>query len=224
MFAWLMVVVTACGAKQAGGRREPPASWIEGRWVAADGSVEHWSRVGPHLLGVGLRPDGFETMVITSSGDETKFVAFPGGARGVQFALRDTKTSAVIFSNPAHDFPKNIAYARSGAALTAKISGGGSEVAFSWSLRSANSNDTTQPIESLPQEFDSARVHWLDRELNKTSEHPQRLQLEACQVVARGTAFQFVYATLQCPAIAVAAVWRVEAQRAQLVSVVGLPL
>lgn len=223
--AWLMVTTVGCGAARMSNSNHPQMQWLEGRWVAQDGSSEHWTRVGSHLLGVGLRPGSFETMLIVDLRVGTKFVAFPEGTGGFEFPLRHAEASAVTFSNPDHDFPKYIAYWRDGAGLSARISGGGPDVGFSWPLRDDAS--TVHPtvreeeVTRLLERPDRARVHWLDKELREVQVAPE-LPLQGCRIASNGNAFEFAYATVDCPKVALALLWRQDGDVRRLLSAVGL--
>jgi hypothetical protein len=111
-------------------------AWLAGHWCGVGshaGSEELWlTPARGELLGLSrsLR-DGemsaFEYLRIVHDDDQTYYVAQPGGRPPTRFALSDAGAQWVRFDNPAHDFPQRIEYRREGEALTATISGPGSD-------------------------------------------------------------------------------------------------
>ncbi|MCK6546773.1 nuclear transport factor 2 family protein [Myxococcota bacterium] len=95
-------------------------SWLVGRWTSPSGLVEEtWTAAGDVLIGVSfeMAPEtrttrSFELMIIRRDKDGLVFAAMPGGAPETVFRAAELTESAVTFSNPAHDFPKHVRYAR----------------------------------------------------------------------------------------------------------------
>ena len=106
--------------------------WMSGRWVS-QGQEEHWSK--PHsasMLGYHRdTKDGktifFEFLRIEESSKGIIYWASPSGGPAVPFYLSSMGKHRVTFSNPDHDFPKEIHYSRRRNKLRARISDGKSK-------------------------------------------------------------------------------------------------
>ncbi len=102
--------------------------WLLGRWERTQG-IEHWTPARDVLFGVGFTvKDGstgfFEVLLIEAGEGGVQYVAFPAGQNEVAFALAQNLGKAASFTNPQHDFPKVIRYARVGKdGLSAQVSG-----------------------------------------------------------------------------------------------------
>lgn len=108
-----------------------PLAWWLGDWET-DLGTEHWIAADGAVYGIALQRDGaFEVMIIddgegTAPADGVlRFVAMPNGERSVEFRVKELGTSGVTFENPEHDFPKAIAYERTGDELKATLSAEG---------------------------------------------------------------------------------------------------
>jgi hypothetical protein len=115
---------------------EPVAiGWLAGHWCGAQDSSrieELWLERGGHLLNLSTTMrDGalvsFEYARIEARAGGVVFVAQPGGAPPVEFALVDWDDRRVVFANPAHDFPQRVSYWRDDAGLHAQIAGPGED-------------------------------------------------------------------------------------------------
>lgn len=124
--------------------------WLLGDWSYADGSgVEHWVAIGGVLYGVAFvrgddGADRYEVMIVDDADGrdggppdgKLRLYAMPGGAAPVEFAHDRGATAdltTAVFTNPAHDFPTSIVYARTDAiSLQATLggTGGGSVIAM----------------------------------------------------------------------------------------------
>jgi hypothetical protein len=139
--AMLAPLAMAAATAQAQGER-PPAratiadvAWLEDVWTLEDPSVnieERWMPpAGGAMLGVsrtikGDRMVAFEYLRIVERGDGLVYVAQPNGRPPTEFVLTAVGPRAATFENPAHDFPKVIAYTlREDGTLEARISDGG---------------------------------------------------------------------------------------------------
>ena len=108
--------------------------WMTGCWAGASGASrahERWSAVdATTMIGVShtlrdSRLTAFEFLRIEVRPDALVYVAQPGGRPPTEFRATSVADGAVVFENPAHDFPKRIGYERSGlTGLTAWIDGG----------------------------------------------------------------------------------------------------
>ena len=111
---------------------EVDLSWIAGDWRLCEPDrviEERW--MGPRGdLFVGANHSfekgraSFEFMRIARDKDGWAYLASPGGrSPPTVFRLIDARGTSAVFANPDHDFPKRVAYAREGDALTARIEG-----------------------------------------------------------------------------------------------------
>jgi hypothetical protein len=142
--AALLAMAVSCAAPA--GAQQPQASasagpaqlqWLTGCWAGAAGAEtveENWMplRAGT-LVGAGRatrndRTTSVELMVIRMRGDTLAFHAFPVGQGPAVFPAESVSDSAVVFANPAHDFPQRISYRRVGGdSLVARIEGPGDD-------------------------------------------------------------------------------------------------
>ena len=116
-------------------------AWLLGDWERvglAEGRRGHerWRVDGGRYSGVGRTLEGTrvlfeETLRIELVDDELVYVAeVAGNARPVRFRCIEQSSGKVVFENPAHDFPKRIAYAVDGDRLEVRISGDSHERVF----------------------------------------------------------------------------------------------
>jgi hypothetical protein len=128
------------GAQQSEARSTgAPAQvqWLTGCWAGAAGAdtfEEHWmplragTLVGTGRATRGERTTSIELMVIRMRGDTLAFHAFPVGQEPAVFPAESVSDSAVVFANPAHDFPQRISYRRVGGdSLVARVEGPGDD-------------------------------------------------------------------------------------------------
>jgi hypothetical protein len=134
--ALLLSTVLAASA-HAQGEATPlsQASWLTGCWSGGVGSEqveENWMplRAGT-LVGAargtrGERTTSVELTIIRMRGDTLAYHAFPVGQAPAVFPVESVNDSAMVFANPAHDFPQRISYRRVGAdSAVARIEGPG---------------------------------------------------------------------------------------------------
>ena len=101
--------------------------WLTGRWVSSDGSAEEWwTPLGDAMFGVTWEEkDGrtamWEALLVRRDGTDLVFAAMPRGAAQTLFRRESSTATGITFTNPAHDFPKSIRYARDGEALAARV-------------------------------------------------------------------------------------------------------
>jgi len=123
----------------------PPVSslgWLAGTWVEEkNGRIteERWGEPrGGTMLGTTLTVDGEQTVdfefarIAADAAGTVRYWASVKGAPAVPFKLVSASGTEVSFENPAHDFPRRIAYRRSGNSLVATISGPGGAHPISW--------------------------------------------------------------------------------------------
>ena len=132
--------LTPAGPRQASAPafRIEDLAWLSGDWETEPGASrtdEHWSRVaGGSLMGTSRTVSGdrtvfFEHLRIERRGSEIYYVAHPKGrSPGTDFKLVRLSGQEAVFKNPAHDFPKRIAYRKNAdGTLTARVEGDGTE-------------------------------------------------------------------------------------------------
>jgi hypothetical protein len=135
----LLLVAAPLSAQQSAPSAQ--LGWLTGCWRSARGSTtveERWSSPdGGMLLGTGrtLRAGkvvDYEFTRIFERGDTLVFAALPMNQASTEFrAIQPTLADSVVFSNPAHDFPKFVAYRPIGRdSLMAWIGGGGKRLEF----------------------------------------------------------------------------------------------
>jgi hypothetical protein len=131
----MAVVVAALIASAAplGARAELPR-WFSGCWTGSrDGEqfTERWIAAGPAtLIGTSHTVKGgalsaFEFLRVVLKGGTPIYIAQPNGVAPTEFTAIQQSTSAIVFVNPAHDFPKRVGYRLVDPThLTAWIDGG----------------------------------------------------------------------------------------------------
>lgn len=109
-------------------------SWLAGHFVTegpeGSGSEELWLPAKAGLM-TGMNRSvsrkghaSFEFLRIEQRPDGVVYVAQPGGGAPTEFRLTRSEGTLAVFENPAHDFPKRLAYRRVGDALTARVDDG----------------------------------------------------------------------------------------------------
>jgi len=119
-------------------------NWLVGEWIRTNEkpdrtTYENWERISEQEY----KGNGFtisvedndtiwsEVMQLIKEENQWSFnVLMKGEKEATKFALTNKKEDQFICENQLNDFPKMIAYEKVGNKLTAKISGGGKEVAF----------------------------------------------------------------------------------------------
>lgn len=143
--ALLLLSAALCGGGCAGSALAPGAvghgggrpalhrdvaafDWMVGRWVTADeGATETWTPAGDALFGAaflvrGGRTEEWEALIVRSDGKGLIYQAMPDGRAPTVFRLGAPEVGAATFSNPEHDFPRFVRYARGPAAtLDARV-------------------------------------------------------------------------------------------------------
>lgn len=103
--------------------------WAGEHTDARRSSYEVW--IAPraeHMLGVSqtVLPNRteFEFLRVERTDAQIDYVAQPSGRPPTRFRMTDSSDTHAEFSNPTHDFPQRIRYAREGDLLRADTSGG----------------------------------------------------------------------------------------------------
>jgi hypothetical protein len=131
----VFVTVTAgvpAQAPSAGIPSVKDVAWIAGCWDSTRNGrhvAEHWMPPeGGTMMGVsrttaGEKTTEWEFLIIRQGARGLEYVAKPSGQPEGTFTATRATQNEVVFENPAHDFPKRIAYKRDGDSLTAWIEG-----------------------------------------------------------------------------------------------------
>lgn len=127
------LAASSAGAQSARPRATDGLAWMTGcwEWRSPRGVVEeHWSATtGGTILGFSrsLRGDSiteFEFIRIYNAGDTLVYDARPARQPATEFRAVPPFEPAIVFANPAHDFPQRIIYRRVGAdTMLARIEG-----------------------------------------------------------------------------------------------------
>ena len=116
--------------------------WLEGNWKrinskAGQSGVELWTKVSStELKGRGITLQGSDTAfvekirIIVQDGSLYYIADVPENKKAVYFLFTDVKPNSFTCENPAHDFPKKIAYSLKDTKLTATISGNGKSMEY----------------------------------------------------------------------------------------------
>ena len=126
----------------------PLPAWLAGSWVSAgDGEArteEVWlpprggMMLGMSREGTPQQIRSWEVLGIRNTADGSiVFIAQPGGAPPVEFAMSGQERAAIEFRNAANDYPQRIRYSREGETLTAEISLLDGSNSTRWSYRLA---------------------------------------------------------------------------------------
>jgi hypothetical protein len=109
--------------------------WMTGCWVARDGktsSWESWTRASDEVmfgvsytLGRTGKVQEFEFLRVVVRRGRLVYLAQPNGRPATAFDLEPgANAREAVFANPAHDFPKRVAYRATPTGLFAWIDGG----------------------------------------------------------------------------------------------------
>jgi hypothetical protein len=116
--------------------------WLEGNWKrinskAGESGLESWTKVSStELKGRGITLHGSDTAfveklrIIVQDGSLYYIAEVPENKKSVYFLLTEIKPNSFTCQNPAHDFPKKIAYSLKDTKLTATISGDGKSIEY----------------------------------------------------------------------------------------------
>jgi hypothetical protein len=116
--------------------------WLEGEWNRVNvkpgrSGHERWIKVSDHeLKGWGITMKGSDTafvekLQLITRDNKIYYVAdTPENKEPVYFALTLLSENSFECENPAHDFPKKIAYYRTGNSIKATISGDGKSMDY----------------------------------------------------------------------------------------------
>lgn len=117
-------------------------NWLVGDWKrinskAGQSGLESWTKVSStELKGQGITFQGSDTAfvekirIIVQDGSLYYVADVPENKKSVYFLFTEIKPNSFVCQNPAHDFPKMIAYSLKDTKLTATISGGGKSMEY----------------------------------------------------------------------------------------------
>ena len=125
----LALLLGACtSVPDSRGGPDHPLAWMSGCWENLDGDYrEVWSAPDHgYLFGYALSLKGNAVSYFEQSriapGKHYVFNVYPAGKGPVLFREAERDKTSVVFTNPDHDYPQRIRYARDGKRMTAEIS------------------------------------------------------------------------------------------------------
>ena len=135
------VIVLACCwaatplAAQSASSPIDRAAWLSGCWemrVRDRFTMEMWMPpAGGTMMGASRTTRAgvvreYEQLRLHTSGDTLIYSALPSGQSLADFRSTSVSETALVFENPAHDFPKKISYRRIGRdSIVARVEGPG---------------------------------------------------------------------------------------------------
>ena len=150
-FTLLLFMLACCqGFGQPGGKASvdfQQLKWLQGEWKrvnAKPGNDDHerWTIVSAtELKGWGISMTGSDTsfaerLTLLVKDNAIFYVAdTPDNKDPVYFKITRLTKNSFVCENPAHDFPKKIAYYYSGNTMKATVSGNGKTIAYSFKRR-----------------------------------------------------------------------------------------
>ena len=138
----LLFLVHVSNAQDSNKQKFKKLEWLTGKWIRTNSSAgqsgyETWSKVSDlKLSGKGITLKGKEVIftenleLIVKENDIFYVVTVSGEPKPVYFKLTAITDHGFTCENPKHDFPKKIAYSRSGNHVKAVISGDGKSVDY----------------------------------------------------------------------------------------------
>jgi len=159
LIAGSVVVAGQLGAQQGSGIER--AAWLAGCWeqrAASRVTMEMWMPPsGGMMLGASRTTAGaatreFEQLRLTAAGDTLVYTALPSGQREAAFRSTSVSATALVFENPAHDFPRKITYRRVGAdSIVARVEGPGpNNTTRGLDIRMRRASCTELPVPPAP--------------------------------------------------------------------------
>lgn len=139
----LLLTLPGCAFAQTKAEKEfARLSWLEGTWTRTNtkpgrSGTERWIKgQATELIGWGVSMKGSDTSfveklkIVVKGGDVYYVSDVPENSKPIEFKVITIDDNSFVCENPAHDFPKQIAYYKNGSDLRAVISGDGKEVEF----------------------------------------------------------------------------------------------
>lgn len=139
------------------------AGWLAGCWeMRARNRVtmEMWMPPsGGTMLGASRTTAGgatreFEHLRLHAAGDTLVYTALPSGQHEASFRSTTVSATALVFENPAHDFPQKITYRRVGEdSVIARVEGPGpNNTTRGFDIRMRRASCTEQPAPAPPHD------------------------------------------------------------------------
>jgi hypothetical protein len=145
--AKIICVLVLLGLSSSFAKSQPVSNvgdlkWLEGNWKrvnskAGESGLESWTKVSStEIKGRGITLHGSDTAlveklrIIVQDGSLYYIADVPENKKSVYFLLTEIKPNSFTCQNPAHDFPKKIAYSLKDTKLTATISGDGKSIEY----------------------------------------------------------------------------------------------
>ena len=139
----LILLVLSCSfAKSQPVSNVGDLKWLEGNWKrinskAGESGLESWTKISSkEIKGRGITLHGSDTAlvekirIIVQDGSLYYVADVPENKKSVYFLFTEIKPNSFICQNPAHDFPKMIAYSLKDTKLTATVSGNGKSMEY----------------------------------------------------------------------------------------------
>ena len=133
LLAAILALRAPAAVRAQGAPTVAQVGWMAGCWEQSAGArliEEQWMRpraglmlgVSRSVVGDSLRE--YEQVALFERGGHLVYAATPARQAPAQFESTAVSDSAVVFENPAHDFPQRIIYRRRGAdSLVARVEG-----------------------------------------------------------------------------------------------------
>ncbi|MEP1094408.1 MAG: DUF6265 family protein [Cyclobacteriaceae bacterium] len=136
----LLFVLSSC---RLAAQETKEFDWLVGKWERENikpgrTAFEIWERNNETLNGIGVTLQGADTVFVEKLSILNKYgqlyyvANVSSNASPTLFKITSYDESGFVSENPAHDFPKKIAYSLSGNTMLATISGNGKEIPFSF--------------------------------------------------------------------------------------------
>jgi len=134
--------VTESYAQETAAQKIKKLSWLSGKWIrtnakAGESGYEMWTKTADNkLVGKGVTLKGKETIFVenlelTIRHNEIYYVVtITGEKKPVYFKLIALTDNSFTCENAQHDFPKKIAYTKTGNKVKAVISGDGKSIDY----------------------------------------------------------------------------------------------
>jgi hypothetical protein len=127
----ILVGLTLVSALAVGSNHDSKQlSWLAGCWVSTDKSAQEvWvvdsdhSLIGFNVVFSDNQVEFYEVLSIRRNEDGSLvYTPHPSGQPSASFVATEVAENSVVFTNPDHDYPQEIKYAREGNHLNATIS------------------------------------------------------------------------------------------------------
>jgi len=138
----IFFLATTSYGQETAAQKFKKLSWLSGKWIRTnakkgESGFETWAKTADNkLVGKGVTLKGKETIFvehlefIIRDNEIYYTVMLTGEKEPVYFKLTALTNNSFACENPQHDFPKKIAYKKTGDKVKAVISGGGQSIDY----------------------------------------------------------------------------------------------